>query len=242
MDRYLYGVTAASHPLQLDGLTGVGGHTPGTVTAAGLAAVVGAAPDDLRAKRRDLLAHQRVVTTLHQQGTVLPMRFGLVLASPDDVRALLTRSRQPYTMMLAELDGCVELNVKLGYEEEALLREVLAEHEELRERNDALRRAGGGGYLERVRFGELVTGAVRSHLGHAGERVRHTLRPLSVREFVPPAAHGTPLNASFLVRRETAGQLGEAAARLDRELGDHLQVRCHGPLPPYSFVRATTTG
>lgn len=47
-----------------------------------LAAVVSDAPDQLRPKRRDLLAHHRVLHEAGAGGVVLPMRFGS--ASPDD--------------------------------------------------------------------------------------------------------------------------------------------------------------
>lgn len=47
-----------------------------------LAAIVSDASEELRPKRRDLLAHQRVLDEAGAGGVVLPMRFGS--ASPDD--------------------------------------------------------------------------------------------------------------------------------------------------------------
>lgn len=237
MSLYLYGVTSSSHPLHLDELSGLGGEAPRPVVEGGLAAVVGPAPDSLRAKRRDLLAHQDVVTGLLSQGTVLPMQFGLVLDDEDAVRAELTASREHYAALLEDLDGRVELNVKVSYQEEALLRQVLAEDQELRERNERLRNTGGGSYQDRLRFGELVAAAVDAHLTRAGEHVLDVLRPLAVRVEVHQLGQGAPLSASFLVEQDAAERFTAAAQQLDGEFQERLEVRCNGPLPPYSFVQ-----
>ncbi|MFF3143507.1 GvpL/GvpF family gas vesicle protein, partial [Streptomyces sp. NPDC057927] len=62
MAVYIYSITGKQHPLRLDGLSGVG-ESPAdlrAVTAGPLCAVVSDAPDDLRPKRRDIIAHQEV--------------------------------------------------------------------------------------------------------------------------------------------------------------------------------------
>jgi len=60
VSTYIYAITSAGHPLRLDGLKGVGepANELRTVRTDALAAVISDAPGDLRAKRRDLVAHQ----------------------------------------------------------------------------------------------------------------------------------------------------------------------------------------
>ena len=80
MSVYVYAITGATHPLRLDGLKGVG-DPPGelrTVCTESLCAIISDAPEELRAKRRDVAAHQDVQQRLLEDGTALPMRFGLV--------------------------------------------------------------------------------------------------------------------------------------------------------------------
>jgi Gas vesicle synthesis protein GvpL/GvpF/Gas vesicle synthesis protein GvpO len=55
----------------------------------GLVAVVSDAPEGLRAKRRDLEAHEQVLESLGDAGPVLPMRFGSVAADDTAVEAEL---------------------------------------------------------------------------------------------------------------------------------------------------------
>ena len=72
MATYIYAITAADHPLRLDGLTGVGETPSGlrVVQSERHAAVVSDAPAGLRAKRRDLVAHQSVLERLMAEGQV----------------------------------------------------------------------------------------------------------------------------------------------------------------------------
>ena len=105
---YVYGIVAAHQPDALADLPAVGGAPPGdlrTVTEPGLAvsAVVSPAPADLRGKRRDLLAHQRVLDALAEQGAVLPMRFGVVTPDEPTLLASLRTETDRYRALLQEL-------------------------------------------------------------------------------------------------------------------------------------------
>ena len=63
MSTYVYGFTGSSHPLSIDGMTGVGADAPTlrVLRCGDLAAVVSDAPESLRARRRDLEAHHRIL-------------------------------------------------------------------------------------------------------------------------------------------------------------------------------------
>lgn len=146
MSTYVYGITHDSGSLDAAKLTGVG-EPPSEVRfvrADGLAAAVSTTPEGLRAKRRDLAAHQEVLVELAREAAVLPMRFGAVAPDDEAVAAELRRSRDHYTALLDRLRDRVEVNVKATHIEEAALRAVLTENEELRRANERLREAGGG--------------------------------------------------------------------------------------------------
>ncbi|MYX62974.1 gas vesicle protein, partial [Streptomyces sp. SID8382] len=91
---YVYGVVRASHTVP-PGHTGVGERPAPvrTLRAGALAAVISDAPARLRAKRRDLLAHQDLALTLGKDGPVLPMRFGMVAPDEESVRRQLLSAR-----------------------------------------------------------------------------------------------------------------------------------------------------
>ncbi|MEV5241095.1 GvpL/GvpF family gas vesicle protein [Streptomyces cinnamoneus] len=237
MTTYVYGITRAGHRDLPEDLTGIGDPPlpVRTVTGSGLAAVVSDCPRELRPKRRDLLAHQQVVTEIGRRAPVLPMRFGSVSDSDDEVRDVLAEHGGRYEKQLEELGGRVEYNVKVVHREDAVLHRVLSEDAGLRTLAEANRAAGGGSYEQRLRFGEMVAERVREREDRDAELVRETLAPLAERTRTGPENAGCFLSLSFLVDESAARRLLAETGRLEKE-NPHVALSVHGPLPPYSFV------
>ncbi|MFF4833747.1 GvpL/GvpF family gas vesicle protein [Streptomyces sp. NPDC001315] len=235
MSTYVYGITAASHPALPDGTTGVGEQPVRVLKEGDLAAVVSDAPEGLRPKRRELLAHQTVLGDIAAVGCVLPMRFGSV--APDDrtVTGVLAERVDHYKERLRALDGRVEYNVKATHVEEAVLHHVMAGNPELRAFAEANRRAGGGSYEDKIRLGEMVAAAVRAQEAEDATRLESALESTGDAVSVGPESTGWLANLSFLVDRDAAAEFLEAVDDVRKSL-PHLEVRVNGPLPPYSFV------
>ncbi|MFG2353118.1 GvpL/GvpF family gas vesicle protein [Streptomyces sp. NPDC048521] len=237
MSSYVYGITARSHPALPEGMTGVG-EPPRPVrilTAGELAAVVSDAPEDLRPKRRDLLAHQNVLAEAGAAGCILPMRFGSVAPDDDSVTQVLTERAEHYKERLRELDGKVEYNIKATHVEDAVLHLVMAENAEVRTLAEANRRSGGGSYDDKIRLGEMVAAAVKAKEAEDANEVQGLLAPAAAAVSVGPESTGWLVNVSFLVPRDTAERFLAAVEQV-RKSHAHLDLRVNGPLPPYSFV------
>jgi hypothetical protein len=223
VSTYVYGITAVSHPSVPEGLTGVG-DPPGPVRVlkqGGLAAVVSDAPEGLRPKRRELLAHQNVLSEVGGSGCVLPMRFGSV--APDD---------DAVTAVLAER---AEYNIKANHVEEAVLHHVMAGNPEIRALAESNRRQGGGSYEDKIRLGEMVAAAVKGKEADDAAALERALEPAADAVSTGPESTGWLANVSFLVNRESAEEFLAAVERVRADM-PHLEVRVNGPLPPYSFV------
>lgn len=240
MTTYVYAITRDSHPLKLGDRTGVGEQPAKlrTVRADGLAAVVSDAPENLRAKRRDLLAHETVLEELMTGGPMLPMRFGMVAPDDETVERELAARAKSYDAILADLEGRAEFNVKAFHREEAVLRELLTQNEELRRANEALRRAGGGDHQERMAFGERVAVALEERRAADGDRMVSILRQHAVRVSLGPPVDGAFVNASLLVGEDERPALEETVNKLRDEVGWLMELNLYGPLPPYSFVQS----
>ncbi len=237
MSTYIYGITARSHPALAEGTGGVG-DPPRPVrilTEGELSALVSDAPEGLRPKRRDLLAHQNVLSEAGAAGCVLPMRFGSVAPDDDAVTGVLAERAGHYRERLRALEGCVEYNVKGNHVEEAVLHQVMAENAEIRSLAEANRRSGGGSYEDKLRLGEAVAAAVKAKEGEDAATLQHALEPAADAVSVGPESTGWLANTSFLVPRDSAENFLAAVERVRAAL-PHLEVRVNGPLPPYSFV------
>ncbi|MGW7198241.1 GvpL/GvpF family gas vesicle protein [Streptomyces chryseus] len=237
MAVYVYAITAAAHPLRLDGLTGVGNPPEQlrTVDGRSMVAVVSDSPEGLKAKRRDVLAHQSVLERLMADGSVLPLRFGAIAPDDDAVLEVLDERADAYQERLSALDGCVEFHVKASCAEEPLLRAILTESEEARRLNEDIR-AGRGGQDLRMTLGELVAAEVqRRHEFFAAQTVE-ALSP-AAREVRTSEPTGEDfVSVSFLVEQAGQNDFMTAQKDLADRFGEDFAFRLHGPLPPYSFV------
>ncbi|MER6846746.1 GvpL/GvpF family gas vesicle protein [Streptomyces flaveolus] len=237
MSTYVYGITAGSHPSLPEGLTGVG-NPPSEVRVlheGDLAAIVSDAPEDLRPKRRELLAHQNVLSEAGAEGCVLPMRFGSVAPDDSAVTGVLAERAEHYQERLRALDDRVEYNIKANHVEEAVLHHVMAENPEIRALAESNRKSGGGSYETKIQLGEMVAAAVKDKEAEDATTLERALEPAADAVSVGPESTGWLANVSFLVKRETAEEFLAAVERARREM-PHLEVRVNGPLPPYSFV------
>jgi hypothetical protein len=239
MSSYVYGVIPASDAAAWPGVDGVGGGTVRASVYGDLAALVSDLPDDTKpGKREDLEAHRRVLGQAVEQGTVVPMRFGIVMDDDDTVHdRLLGRHGDELTDLLQELDGKVQMTVRAFYAEDALLRAAMAGDEEIQRLNAII---GGRPELEtrneRVALGERVAAAIDQRRARDAEALLERLRPLaSDIQVDPPGSERVAVSAQLLVRRDVRPALDAAIADLGPALEGYLALRYIGPLPPYSF-------
>jgi hypothetical protein len=204
-----------------------------------VAALVGdVAPGELAAARL-LRVHWRVLDQAAATCTVLPVRFGTVMA---DERAVVDEFLAPnYDDLVAELDalaGKVQLTVKGFFDEDALMRDVVAASPEiarLREHVRAIPEAAA--YYERIQLGQVVAGEVERARERDTELVLARLEPIAVaasRE--APASADAAVNLAFLVERKRVDEFSKAVTELGHELAGRVKLRYVGPLPPYSFT------
>ena len=95
------------------------------------------APDE-----ESLRHHDGVVSALMRGGAVLPMRFGTVVPSEDDVRDLLVQREDELRSKLEQVRGRVEMGVRVPWEGERIVASSGSEFMRAKfERRKAARRA-----------------------------------------------------------------------------------------------------
>ncbi|MFF3410574.1 GvpL/GvpF family gas vesicle protein [Streptomyces sp. NPDC002742] len=236
---YVYAIIRAGARLPGDA-TGVGSPAAQlrAIRQGRIAAVVSDAPPKLRARRRDLLAHQDLLLRLSERGSVLPMRFGMVASDEEAVRAQLKVREAEHVAALEHLSDGVEVNVKVLPAQDALA-SLVAQDKNVRRLRDEVRRRPG--YEATLRLGEAVSAALESRAAEAGRRVLRELTPRARAVASGPEVQGCVLNASFLVNRGDSDAFRTAAERFGHANRDRVELRLTGPLPCYSFVSAEAT-
>jgi len=114
--------------------------------------------EELRLGREEMLAHARVLEEALANGTVLPMRFGVLMESPDEVKErLLDDHSSELTEQLERFQDHVEMNVRGVYVEETLMREIVREDEQIARLREMVRSyPEDATYARRMELGELV--------------------------------------------------------------------------------------
>ncbi|MFH9706447.1 GvpL/GvpF family gas vesicle protein [Streptomyces luteogriseus] len=230
---YVYGIAPAGVRPPL--APGVAGAAVRLLTEGGLCAAVSDAPESVRARRRDLMAHQAVLAELAGQGPVLPMRFAVLTPDAEALRGQLRTDR---AHLAAQLDGvrdCVEMNVK-GTVVPGCFADLVRRDDTLR--TLARRTRKSPGYEANVRLGEALAKGVAREARAAAREVLARLVPLAVRTAQGPVDDEQVLSTSFLVRSADEQRFRQAVAAQAREAGDRLALSVTGPLPCYSFVDA----
>lgn len=240
---YVYGILSAS----ADGAiseAGVNGARVRTVEHAELAALVSDLDTDAITAAQEVRAHWRVLEGASEWATVLPVRFGTVMEDDQAVREyLLAPHEERLVALLGELAGRVQLSVKGAYAEERVLEDIVRETPaiaSLRERVRSL--PAQAAYYQRINLGELVSQELERRRAEDSRQVLERLAPLAAaaREEPPSGADGA-FNLAFLVDQDRVPAFSSAIAGLGEEVGDRIQLRYVGPLPPYSFAQDELT-
>ena len=240
---YVYGVMPASEQASLPD-AGVAGSEVRTVEHGELAAIVSELESGELVAAREVRAHWRVVEAAAAVATLLPVRFGTVLAGDRAVvEQLLAPQAEHLRTLLQSLAGRVQLAVKGEYDEDMLLREVVRETPAVKALNERVQHLSQElGYYDRIRLGELVSAEVGRRRERDERAAYEALAPHAeaARAIAPRTPNGA-FDLAFLVARDKVDAFGAPVRALADALGERVKLRYLGPLPPYSFVDEQTT-
>jgi hypothetical protein len=236
--KYVYCIIRSADPLAY-GPIGLGTEPADvyTIGRGDLAAVVSDAPLEVLDPTRDnVLAHQRVNETVMKQHTVLPMSFGTVFKTHDDVVELLRSASDAFTDVLDKMAAKLEFGLKVVWDRDAIVREIEEEDEDIRRVKAELLAHKGSTYFARMQYGRLVDAALQAKSDRCVADIFAALRDSSV------AARSNKvigdrmiLNAAFLVNRRDAREFDRAVKVLGARY-EKLTFKYTGPWPPYNFV------
>ena len=222
--------------------TGVDGRPVGAIRHGPVAALTSPVDSDrVRPSRSNLSAHERVVTSAHRVGPVIPVRFGTVMPDHSVVLSeLLVPGRRRLEAMLQHLDGKDEFRVKCRYLEDVALREVVERSrtiQRLRQRLLSVPKAVSQG--ERIRLGELVAAELAMLRQRDAATLIESLAPhvLSWEQLDDPS-EDVPLHAAVLVDRRNVAQLESALERIADAQRTRMHIELIGPLPAWDFCDA----
>jgi hypothetical protein len=236
--KYIYCIIRSSEPLRF-GQIGLGAEPAEvhTVHYRDIAGVVSDTPtEQLDATRENVLAHERVNETVMRRFTVIPMSFGTVFRTPDDIVELLRGAYDAFSDVLHKMEDKLEFGLKILWEREVIIRELEREDEDIRRLKKEISAQKGSTYFARMQYGRLIDGALQTRSERYVAEIFDQLRDVAVASRAnKPIGDKMIMNAAFLVSRDKESAFDSKVKEIGARYGT-LSFKYTGPWPPYNFV------
>ena len=238
--RYVYGIIEGREPLTF-GKMGIGGtgELVYTVSHGDISAIVSKTPVFIfDPTRENALAHEHVIETVMKTNTIIPMSFGTVFRTDDDIREVLKSIYTSLKDVLKQMEGKVEFGLKVTWDRDQVIEELKREDDEIhRFHHEITRKHLQSTYLARMQLGRMIDKALVERAAGYVREIYDGLRSTCVASRDnKPIGDKMIMNAAFLIEREKEGDFDAAVNRIAKKFGERLNFKYTGPWPPYNFV------
>jgi hypothetical protein len=236
--KYVYCVIESSEPQSFGGI-GIGAKPAEvhTVHYKDIAAVVSDTPLEVHdPTRENVLAHERVNEHVMKRFTVIPMSFGTVFKTRDDIIELLRGAYDAFRDVLSKMQEKLEFGLKVLWDRDVMIREIERHDDDVRRLKSEISAQKGSTYFARVQYGRLIDQALAQLSERYVNDIFNDLRDVSVASRAnKPIGDKMIMNAAFLVARDQEAAFDAKVKALGTKY-EKLTFRYTGPWPPYNFV------
>jgi hypothetical protein len=218
---------------------GEGGRRVYTVHHRDLAAVVSDTPIRIYdPTRENVLAHELVNETVMREFTVIPMSFGTIFRTREDIAELLKSTYRAFDDVLEKMRDKIEFGLKVLWDREKVIGKLEETDDEIRRlKQEITSNAQSSTYFARMQLGRLIEGALEGSANRYVMDIHESLKPVAVASRSnKPIGDRMIMNAAYLVERSREQEFDEAVKGLSRKYEDLLSFKYTGPWPPYNFV------
>jgi hypothetical protein len=238
--RYVYGIVQSKERVTF-GKSGIGGtgELVYTVNYQDIAAVVSNTSVYIfDPTRENALAHEHVIETVMRNYTIIPMSFGTVFRTDDDIREVLKSIYPSLKDVLHQMAGKLEFGLKVNWDRDQIIEDIKQEDEEIRQfHQEIVRKHLQSTYLARMQLGRMIDKALAERSISYVREIYEGLRSVCVASRDnQPIGDKMIMNAAFLVERDREAEFDSAVNKIARKYGQRLKFKYTGPWPPYNFV------
>ena len=218
---------------------GEGGNRVYTVHHRDLAAVVSDTPIRIYdPTRENVLAHELVNETVMREHTVIPMSFGTIFRTKDDIVELLKSTYRAFDDVLEKMRDKIEFGLKVLWDREKVIERLEHDNEQLRRLKEEITgNAQASTYFARMQLGRLIESELEDAANGYVVDIHESLKPVAVASRSnKPIGDRMIMNAAYLVERPREAEMDEAVKALSQRYEGALSFKYTGPWPPYNFV------
>ena len=240
--KYIYCITETRQERNF-GPIGIGqkGDEVLTIGCNDLSMMVSTCPmTEVSANRENLLGHQQVIEkVMNEFDSVLPVRFGTVASSADEIRNLLDRRYREFKGALADMDHKVELGVKGMWKNMSVIfDEVVESNKDIKRLKQRIADDPAGNNTQaKIEIGKMVEHALQSKKEQEAQAVVDALKSTAFdHKLNKTIGDEMFMNAAFLASKGREKEFDNIMDDLSDEYRDRIKFMYAGPLPVFNFV------
>lgn len=190
--------------------------------------------------RENMIAHEKVIERVMQEfDSVLPVRFGTIASSADEIRNLLDRRHRDFQNQLRYVEHRIELGVKGVWKDmDAIFKEVVRENPALEKaKKTAAKQNGTSALLARREVGMMVEKALHKKKEQEAKQIADHFRKTVVDvKLNKTGGDEMFVNAAFLVDRGREKEFDNLMEQFVKRHEKRVFFKYVGPLPVFNFV------
>ncbi|OMP65926.1 GvpL/GvpF family gas vesicle protein [Domibacillus epiphyticus] len=188
--------------------------------------------------KNNLMMHQSAVSLVMKKNeTVIPVSFGNVFHSKEDVRVLLENLYPQFKKLFPEIKGKIELGLKVIGKKEWLESQV-SENSNIGKMAKAVQgKSEAASYYERIQLGGAAQKLVTSLQQEIEQEVFIPLNELAqASKKNDPIGEKMLLNGAFLVDRDKEAEFDQKVNETYEKWKDKVEFSYSGPWAAYNFI------
>ena len=233
--KYIYGITNSGCS-DAERIFGVGENVLGTIDYRDICAVVSEVDGTYTLSMDDAVIHDRVLRTLVEVYSILPVSFGLVAPDEIEVARLLERGYSRFRSALTSMEGVIQADVSIFWRG-SVYQYLLSNSSKLRAISELVRKKPEDLNLK-IELGRLTRQALNEREVAILPGVMDQLKAFTLKNSEKPLKSEVNIaNISFLMGRADQGRFLDAVERFQLKYAELIDFKVVIPLPPYGFVK-----
>jgi len=241
--KYVYCIIATSYECNF-GPVGIGGRGDlvSTIGFQGLSMVVSDHPlSHFVLNPENMIAHQKVIELVMSQfDSVIPVRFGTVAATPDEIRNLLDRRYSELSELLERFENKVEYNLKASWRNMGVIyKEIDKENATLKKLRSKIEKLTDEEKRKVliVEAGHLIEEALQKKKEFEAEEIAVAFRKTVVAyKHNKTTGEAMFMNTAFLINKGREVEFDNVMADLGERFKERSDFFYTGPLPIFNFI------
>ena len=186
----------------------------------------------LDSTRENVLAHERVNEIVMRDHTVIPMSFGTIFKTRDDILELLKSAYDAFNDVLNKMQDKLEFGLKVLWDRDDMVRVIEGEDEDIHRLKTEISSQKGSTYFARMQYGRLDRRRPADPIGALCRRVPREAAGRVGRVAHQPRHRRQDDHERRVPRPARAGAGIRPADQADRVPVRQADVQIHWPMAP----------